>query len=343
MRQDKIIVNIPEYIYHDNPIETVRDAGGNYGNAIFWTAVRDFMKAKFDSFQTVETFTSVVTDKFNNLTSLEPAIAYFDIQANMIQPKLKKQLMTNIEKVSSIPAGKKHLLSIGCQSLKLSSIPKFPKHYRGLLRNYFTLFDTINLRGEYTKKVLLSNGLDFAYHVNGCPSTLLLKDSTTVFKTLTEDSNLLISIPTIATQVPDGKILFNTLMNMKRYPGVELISQVPRGEETLEHPKSFDIFRQIYNQFDFVLGTRIHGTIMAMHLNIPCLCLAIDSRTLELCQIHKLPHVNYMKDSVTRQFKEINNKLDMIDFINNNTTFDIEMIRKSGQQTYEYITSLCKI
>lgn len=46
-----------------------------------------------------------------------------------------------------------------------------------------------------------------------------------------------------------------------------------------------------YRRFDFVVGTRIHGVMLALQAGVPALCLAHDSRTLELCQTMQVPHV----------------------------------------------------
>lgn len=44
-------------------------------------------------------------------------------------------------------------------------------------------------------------------------------------------------------------------------------------------------------RFDFAIGARIHGTVIALQAGIPALCIAHDSRTLELCQTMGVPHV----------------------------------------------------
>lgn len=44
-------------------------------------------------------------------------------------------------------------------------------------------------------------------------------------------------------------------------------------------------------RFDFVVGTRIHGIVVALQAGVPALCIAHDSRTLELCRTMKVPHV----------------------------------------------------
>ena len=53
----------------------------------------------------------------------------------------------------------------------------------------------------------------------------------------------------------------------------------------------FDVsdWMDYYKGFDFVIGTRIHGTMLALQAGTPALCIAHDSRTLELCQTMKMP------------------------------------------------------
>jgi hypothetical protein len=46
-----------------------------------------------------------------------------------------------------------------------------------------------------------------------------------------------------------------------------------------------------YNRFDLVVGTRIHGIMLALQAGIPALCIAHDSRTLELCKTMCVPYV----------------------------------------------------
>lgn len=55
----------------------------------------------------------------------------------------------------------------------------------------------------------------------------------------------------------------------------------------------FDIpnWMEHYRRFDFVIGPRIHGTMLALQAGVPAVCIAHDSRTLELCQTMLVPHI----------------------------------------------------
>ena len=44
-------------------------------------------------------------------------------------------------------------------------------------------------------------------------------------------------------------------------------------------------------RFDFVVGTRIHGIVVALQSGVPALCVVHDSRTHELCKTMKVPYV----------------------------------------------------
>jgi hypothetical protein len=55
----------------------------------------------------------------------------------------------------------------------------------------------------------------------------------------------------------------------------------------------FDIpaWMEYYRRYDFVVGMRIHGIMLALQAGLPALCIVHDSRTLELCKTMMVPHV----------------------------------------------------
>ena len=62
-----------------------------------------------------------------------------------------------------------------------------------------------------------------------------------------------------------------------------------------------DEWMDFYRQFDFVVGPRIHGIMIALQAGVPAMCITIDSRTEELCEIMKVPYVplKTVKDGVS--------------------------------------------
>ena len=55
----------------------------------------------------------------------------------------------------------------------------------------------------------------------------------------------------------------------------------------------FDIpsWMEHYKHFDLVIGTRIHGVMLALQAGVPGICIAHDSRTVELCQTMLIPYI----------------------------------------------------
>lgn len=66
------------------------------------------------------------------------------------------------------------------------------------------------------------------------------------------------------------------------------------GEWVSSHANVFfDVlaWMEFYRRFDFVIGPRIHGVILALQAGVPGACIVHDSRTLELCESMKVPYV----------------------------------------------------
>lgn len=66
----------------------------------------------------------------------------------------------------------------------------------------------------------------------------------------------------------------------------------------------FDVpaWMNFMRDFDFVIGARIHGVMLALQAGVPGICIAHDSRTLELCQTMEIPYVRPadIADGVTK-------------------------------------------
>lgn len=53
-----------------------------------------------------------------------------------------------------------------------------------------------------------------------------------------------------------------------------------------------DEWRNYLKQFDFSIGARFHGNVLALWEGVPSLFITCDSRTQELCEHFSLPHIN---------------------------------------------------
>lgn len=52
-----------------------------------------------------------------------------------------------------------------------------------------------------------------------------------------------------------------------------------------------DAWMEFYRRFDLVIGTRFHGIALAIQAGTPAICIAHDSRTKELCEVMRIPHI----------------------------------------------------
>lgn len=82
-------------------------------------------------------------------------------------------------------------------------------------------------------------------------------------------------------------------------PGMDLDEFIRWSERHCHVFFDVSAWMEHYRRFDFVVGTRIHGVMLALQAGVPAMCIAHDSRTLELCRTMMVPHV-LAKDVVAR-------------------------------------------
>jgi len=96
------------------------------------------------------------------------------------------------------------------------------------------------------------------------------------------------------------------------------LTSTPRNEYKLEMMDIFEIFTNIekWEEFiksrDFLIGNRIHATILALKCGIPSIIITPDSRTLEMAELFKIPHVR--SDAISDNDLEIKKLYDFMDF-----------------------------
>lgn len=175
--------------------------------------------------------------------------------------------------------------------------------------------ESIGVRGHYTAEYLESLGFGSdRIDVIGCPSMFELDHAQTIDKPATlaaEDPMVL----TLSPYIP--RIEEFLAHNVERYPNLIFMPQRREdlrlllwGEPVQGYRPGLpaDVNAALYRsgrlamgvdlptwsrfvgQHRFAVGTRVHGTIVALHGGTPAYLLAHDTRTLELAEYHEIPH-----------------------------------------------------
>lgn len=187
----------------------------------------------------------------------------------------------------------------------------------------------LGVRGEFTLKVLQEKNLASNAVVVGCPSlfispnkrlgaeiqsrwtgdpqkiavtaghprwTHLAKIEKSLVALLTGIQDYIVQSPKSMIAFGHGKtsqISTEDLMLIRDYIDPELpMDCVPAWAQ--DHAVSFFsalAWMEHIRHFDFVVGSRIHGVMLAMQMGVPAMCITHDSRTLELCQTMMVPYV----------------------------------------------------
>ena len=110
----------------------------------------------------------------------------------------------------------------------------------------------------------------------------------------------------------------NILDNYAPHVGNDIINEIKKQN-------NFHFFTNVnewikeMSEMDFVIGTRIHGTIIGLLAGTPSMCLAIDSRTKELCEIMHIPYLDVINNP---DIHIPENLTELVKFIKDHYTFD---------------------
>lgn len=323
----KICARIPSFISDNRTCGSLPESGGNFGNIVFWKAADTFIK-KYDK------------SYINLLHGINPTCGlYIDIQANLISELTKTNITNLSEQVENINSEKNILLSIGAQNEDLNTFAIFSNTLKENLEKYFSNFDRINLRGHYTQELLIKNNIEFDFDVKGCPSSLLLKNIHIKNPEIqnSKDTRICLNMPSKNSKQPQE--IYHLFKHLENRKDIITLQQTSRTSKKLN---SFDKFKSQLQNVDLVIGTRIHGSILSLHAGTPCVCIAIDSRTLELCMMHGIPYIDYTEEKNKNKVISAYTKEKIISLANDNINTDFEQARKSGQNMEKYLNSIIK-
>lgn len=200
----------------------------------------------------------------------------------------------------------------------------FDEDKKKVIKSFFDNFHFINLRGMYTRDLLKYNDINYDYKILGCPAIYLCKPINANKISINNKTNILFNGPSVSmnnktlqkkTQ-PNCKFIYELIKDLS----IDFLYQDNYSPNYLKNrkniiiPNNYDNWKNILSNYDFVIGTRIHGALMALICNIPTLLIVIDSRTYELAEIFKLPYINIIDKGI-----DLKNKSDVVKLINSYT------------------------
>ena len=199
--------------------------------------------------------------------------------------------------------------------------------------------ELIGVRGYESQEVLHNLGIDNV-HVIGCPS--FFKNGPDRFITKKENLDL-------------NNVVFSSDYNLEIIKNRPVVIQGNNKElwdvmcfdKSIKNiqPYNMDIllnskpvmfsdnrsWEEYLSKFDFCLGTRLHGAIVALNSGTPAVCVNIDARAMELCSYLKIPcFPEYLHE------KNIQKIYDACDFTEMNSNYNklyenfVNYLEKSG-------------
>lgn len=76
-----------------------------------------------------------------------------------------------------------------------------------------------------------------------------------------------------------------------------------------------DAWRAYASQFEYCIGTRFHGNVMALQAGVPSLIIPVDARVADMVQFHHLPAISIEDFSYINKISDLTPHLDFTDYI----------------------------
>jgi len=341
-----ILTNIPNFMVNDdydltnlNKTEkdwhTLKLIGHNSGNCMFWESTKKIIQNQTScELLHYRTFNENPDKYINKIESVVLVLA------NNICSVSYTQLIQLYGSAIKNLNCKKYLFSIGAQN-KTLDMRKFTEQEIVAYNEFLPNFEYVYLRGQYTHDLLKYNDIPLNnVEVVGCPSILLkpidTDDIKEKFRKLKNKSNDEIKVGINFPYPNQHRNLFNSFLNIMDdkdiftlavdgfdwYDFINSDKKIGyKNADKLEKNKdnfifSYNVFKTIdffAKKTDFMFGTRIHGTILGLCAGLPSMCIAIDSRTYELCEHMNIPYINCVGGSI-----DFKNKNELIEIFKNN-------------------------
>ena len=213
----------------------------------------------------------------------------------------------------------------------------------------------IGIRGHFTEEILHNIGINNT-RVIGCPSFFemgknrhIKKHPTSNLKSMILTSKLPIIPATTKVIMQDfleediiKPIAFNNIPNNIQPWQIEDFNK-----QKYHIFSSIEDWKHFISPFNFAIGYRLHGSILAINSGVPALCLNGDSRATEMCQFLNIPHNPSLKIKSENDYLKIYEELDVSKLNDNYPTLYnnfVNFIHKNNllmfeekQISYEYI------
>lgn len=188
----------------------------------------------------------------------------------------------------------------------------------------------MGVRGYYTAEILKKYGIE-NFKVIGCPSMYMPGvDFAKISNVPKEIKKVTANFETAYGKFDSHKSDFLKYCAANNFSFVEQVqSGINEGNfsdsEDFAEVKGwidaqghcfFDVeqWREYMRGFDFSMGLRFHGNVMALWEGVPALFITCDSRTKELCEFYSLPNINITEFDVAKPIHYYYNLADYFNF-----------------------------
>jgi hypothetical protein len=295
------------------------DTGGNTGNLAFMYAVANHLRgarilhwgAKREDVRSAgDVIVLALANQLGNHTDLGSAAARLEeFDLPVVGVGLGAQARNDAENVTLTPGTRRWLQTIA--RLKPADAPN------------------IGVRGRYTETQVAKLGLPGVAAVTGCPSNFInvtediaariaagfkrrprIIGVTAGIPHSTDLANIERDLADIATHTGGAYIVQHGLQMLRlarnefdHMPAEELeacrryIAPYKSLDEFISWCRRYAYafydarsWMDFLRRFDFVVGTRFHGAMLAIQAGVPAACIVHDSRTAEMCQTMGIPY-----------------------------------------------------
>lgn len=292
-----------------------RGVGQNTGNQVFTSSIKKLFQPQVQGYHNFIKCTNIDTQ-----TVITTDLIWINQNSNF--DYLHEQMET-------LKETKFVAMSVGLQAPEIGDSFSLNKSTLNVLKEMESR-SVLGVRGEYTASVLEKHGIR-NYRIIGCPS---------LYYWNTPDFNLLKS-PTVPSKLLSNFRTFYGELSVKEKHFLSFCADqkatfVEQTSHYLEpnHTKDMNYFNYVskwlenntllkftteewleaIRGYDFSIGGRFHGNVIALWENIPSLFLTVDSRTKEMVDFFKLPSLPMNEFDRTKPLEYYYNLADYSEF-----------------------------